>query len=33
LKWCAWGKQRSYLCKSVGLSKCVTADKGSRCAG
>jgi hypothetical protein len=33
LKWCAWGKQRSYLCKSVGLSKCVTDDKGSRCAG
>lgn len=33
LKWCAWGKPRSYLCKSVGLSKCVTDDKGSRCAG
>lgn len=33
LKWCAWGKPRSYLCKSVGLSKCVTDDKGSRCDG
>lgn len=33
LKWCAWGKPRSYLCKSMGLSKCVTDDKGSRCAG
>jgi hypothetical protein len=33
LKWCAWGKPRAYLCKSMGLSKCVTDDKGSRCAG
>lgn len=33
LRWCAWGKPRSYLCKSVGLSRCVTDDKGSRCAG
>ena len=33
LKWCAWGKSRSYLCKSKGLSKCVAEDKGSRCTG
>lgn len=32
LKWCAWGQTRSYLCKSVGLQRCVTDDKGSRCA-
>jgi hypothetical protein len=33
LRWCAWGKPRGYLCKSMGLSRCVTDDKGSRCAG
>ncbi len=33
LRWCAWGKPRAYLCKSMGLSRCVTDDKGSRCAG
>lgn len=32
LKWCAWGKPRSYLCKSMGLSRCVADDKGARCA-
>lgn len=32
LTWCAWGKPRSYLCKSMGLSRCVTDDKGARCA-
>lgn len=33
LRWCAWGQPRAYLCKSMGLSRCVTDDKGSRCAG
>ncbi len=31
LTWCAWGKPRSYLCKSMGLSRCVADDKGARC--
>jgi hypothetical protein len=34
LKWCAWGTPRSYLCKSLGLPRCVSDDKGAaRCAG
>lgn len=33
LKWCAWGSPRSYPCKSMGLSRCVTDEKGARCAG
>lgn len=32
LRWCAWGQPRGYLCKSVGLSRCVADDKGARCA-
>lgn len=32
LRWCAWGQPRSYLCKSVGLQRCVSDDKGARCA-
>jgi hypothetical protein len=32
LRWCAWGQPRSYLCKSVGLQRCVEGDKGARCA-
>ncbi len=32
LSWCAWGKPRSYLCKSMGLARCVSDDKGARCA-
>jgi hypothetical protein len=32
LRWCAWGQPRGYLCKSVGLQRCVTDDKGARCA-
>lgn len=33
LKWCAYGQPRSYLCKSVGLQRCVSDDKaGARCA-
>jgi hypothetical protein len=31
LRWCAWGQPRGYLCKSVGLSRCVADDKGARC--
>ncbi len=31
LKWCAGGQPRGYLCKSVGLSRCVADDKGARC--
>ena len=31
VRWCAWGKPRSYLCKSMGLSRCVADDKGARC--
>ncbi len=31
LRWCAWGQPRAYLCKSVGLSRCVADDKGARC--
>jgi hypothetical protein len=34
LRWCAWGSPRSYLCKSMGLSRCVSDAKGgARCAG
>lgn len=33
IRWCAWGKPRSYLCKSMGLSRCVADDKGARCGG
>lgn len=32
IKWCAWGKPRSYLCKSMGLSRCVTDERGAHCA-
>jgi hypothetical protein len=32
LRWCAWGQPRAYLCKSVGLQRCVSDDKGARCA-
>ncbi len=32
LRWCAWGQPRSYLCKSVGLQRCVADEKGARCA-
>ena len=32
LRWCAWGQPRSYLCKSVGLQRCVSDEKGARCA-
>jgi hypothetical protein len=31
LKWCAWGTPRSYLCKSMGLSRCVADANGARC--
>ncbi len=31
LRWCAGGQPRGYLCKSVGLSRCVADDKGARC--
>lgn len=33
LKWCAWGSPRSYLCKSMGFSKCVTDESGAHCSG
>jgi hypothetical protein len=33
LRWCAWGKPRSYLCKSMGLTRCVSDDKSAHCAG
>jgi hypothetical protein len=33
LKWCAWGAQRSYLCKSMGLSRCVEEKGAARCSG
>ena len=32
LRWCAYGQPRAYLCKSVGLQRCVSDDKGARCA-
>jgi len=32
LEWCAWGQPRSYLCKSLGLSRCVADAQGARCA-
>jgi hypothetical protein len=32
VRWCAWGQSRSYLCKSVGLQRCIADDKGARCA-
>ena len=32
LRWCALGQPRGYLCKSVGLQKCINDDKGARCA-
>lgn len=32
LRWCAWGQPRGYLCKSVGLQRCIADDKGARCA-
>jgi hypothetical protein len=32
LRWCASGHPRGYLCKSVGLQRCITDDKGPRCA-
>ena len=32
LRYCAWGQPRAYLCKSVGLQRCVVDDKGARCA-
>jgi hypothetical protein len=32
LKWCAYGRPRSYLCKSVGLQRCVSDKAGARCA-
>lgn len=31
LEHCAFGAPRNYLCKSVGLSRCVADDKGARC--
>lgn len=31
LKWCAFGKPRSYLCKAMGFTRCVTEDKVARC--
>lgn len=33
LRWCAWGTPRSYLCKSMGLGRCVDDKGGARCAG
>lgn len=32
IRYCAFGQPRVYLCKSVGLTKCVSDDKGVRCA-
>jgi hypothetical protein len=32
IRWCAWGQPRAYLCKSVGLQRCIADDKGARCA-
>lgn len=32
IRYCAFGQGRVYLCKSVGLSRCVSDDKGVRCA-
>jgi hypothetical protein len=32
LRWCAWGQPRAYLCKSVGLQRCVADERGARCA-
>lgn len=32
LRYCAFGQSRSYLCKSVGLQRCIIDDKGARCA-
>lgn len=31
ISWCAWGTPRKYLCKSMGLSRCVADDKGVGC--
>lgn len=33
IEYCAFGAKRSYLCKSVGLSRCIADDKGARCGG
>jgi hypothetical protein len=33
LRWCAWGTPRAYPCKSMGLAKCVTDERGAHCAG
>lgn len=34
LRWCAFGVPRAYPCKSMGLARCVSDDKGvARCAG
>ncbi len=32
LRWCAWGTPRAYLCRSMGLGRCVTDERGSRCS-
>ncbi|MBS2013977.1 MAG: hypothetical protein JST00_13895 [Deltaproteobacteria bacterium] len=32
IRYCSFGTPRVYLCKSVGLSRCVSDDKGVRCA-
>lgn len=32
IRYCAFGQPRVYLCKSVGLTKCTSDDKGVRCA-
>jgi hypothetical protein len=32
LRWCAYGTPRAYLCKSMGLSKCVTDERGPHCS-
>jgi hypothetical protein len=32
VRWCAYGQPRAYLCKSVGLQRCVSDDLGVRCS-
>jgi hypothetical protein len=32
IRYCAFGQPRVYLCKSVGLTRCLSDDKGVRCA-
>lgn len=31
IRYCAWGTPRSYLCKSMGLTRCAADDKGVTC--